>query len=526
MSQSHFLFSDRRAHFAALATIIVTAAALRLSRFGGYDGLDDAEYARIAHSIASGTFSLSEYLGPAVFPLRTGIIVPTSLFFWMFGLSEWTMVLYPLILSVLALPLIYICAACFFGHRAGLIAAALLAITPMDLVNATKLVPDLPAAFFAALGVTIIALADRASIERRSVVFWVGCLAGISFGLSWLCKEAIAYLAPFCLAYLAVSCKRNGRITFVLWAGVAAGSLGVLLGEMIAYQSVVGEPLFRFREIERNYRQLENGFFTEGSDFGWQKGESYARAIVKRLLVSGPSLIFLNYYFLFLPLIGLVAAFHGWYTKDKSFLIPSLWLITLVLMFNFFSSSLTSYMPLALFDRYFYPIIFPSIVLASGLMGKLVFENPPTLPDEARRERRFWGSLVAITLALIGAYHVQGFLRSPASTWTSEFRSLRSIIKPASPLYADTLSRRGLEFYWGYPNRTGWTDFADVMSVDEIRPGSLVLVNKAYINWLNKNGGMWLSPRSGYRKHEFYENPPASWNEIWRGGNARLYRVE
>ena len=526
MNQTEFFFSSRRAHFAALAIAIGAAAALRVILFRGYVGLDDAEYARIAFQIANGTFMPSEYGGPVVFPLRVGLTLPAALVFGTLGLSEWSMVLYPLILSVLALPLAYVCAASIFGHRAGFIAVALMAIIPLELGSATKLLPDLPAAFYAALGVTVIVVFDRLSVERRAALFWGGLLAGISFGLSWLCKESVSYLAPFCLAYMAISFKRDGRPALILWVGVAAGSLGILLGEMIAYQLAPGDPLFRFHEIERNYRQLENGFFTEGSDFGWQKGESYARALAKRLFVSGPAMLLLDYEFLFLPLIGLIAAFHGWYTKDRSFLIPSLWLVSLLLMFNFSSTSLSSYMPVALFHRYFYLIIFPSVVLVSGLIGKLVFEGPGAPPAVVQRERRFWGVLLAIILLLTGGYLLQSAYRSSVSTWASEVRTLGSIVKPSSRLFTDTLSIRGFEFFLGYPGKTGWTDFADVRSPSEIQPGSLVLVNKAYIEWLNRNGGMWLSPRAGYQKHDFYDRPPPSWKMIWKSGNASLYQVE
>jgi len=436
------------------------------------------------------------------------------------------MVLYPFVLSVFTLLLVYTSAAHFFGYRAGLIAAALLGVTPMELGSATKLLPDMPAAFYAALGVTVIALVDRSAAERRSALFWGGCLGGVSFGLSWLCKEAISFLAPFCLAYMAISFKGNARRALFLWTGVAAGALGVLLGEMVAYLSVTGDPLFRFREIERNYRELENGFFTEGSDFGWQEGESYARAFAKRLLVSGPAMLLLDQAFLLLPMIGLIAAFHGWYSKDRSLLVPSLWLVTLLLMFNFASTSLSSYMPIALFHRYFHMIIFPSVVLVAGLIGKLVFEGGEDSQEEVRRERRFWGALLAIGLVLVGGYNLQGSLRSSPSSWASELRSLRSAVEPSSRLYTDTLSIRGFEFLWGYPRATQWTDFADLASSEEVRPGSLVLVNRAYIEWLNRNGGMWLSPRSGYRQHGFYESPPSSWKEVWRNGNVRMYRAE
>jgi hypothetical protein len=526
MNLSQHLLRDRRAHIAALAAIIVASAAARVSLFSGYAGLDDGEYARIAHRIATAAFSLQEYQGPPVFPLRLGVILPTALVFGVFGLAEWTMVVYPLVLSVLALVLAYFCTAMLFGPRAGLVAAALLGFTPMELSSATKLLPDMPAAFFAALGVTVIVFLERRTPERGATLFWGGCIAGASLGFSWLCKESITFLAPFCLAYMAISIRRSGRSAVLLWSGVAAGSLGVLFAETTAYLSVTGDPFFRFHEIERNYRELENGFFTEGSDFGWQKGESYARALAKRVLVSGPGLLLLDYAFLFLPLVGLIAALHGWYTKDKRFAIPSLWLVTLLVMFNFSSTSVSSYVPMALFHRYFYLIIFPSVVLSAGLIGKLLFQRDAGPDDAVRRERRFWGVALATALLLAGGYHLQSALRSSPSAWASEVRTLSSTIGPSTRLYTDTLSIRGFEFMRGYAGPAKWTDFADIASSDEIQPGSLVLVNRAYIEWLNRNGGMWLSPRAGYRKHAFYEKVPSSWQEVWRNGNARMYRVE
>jgi len=527
MNRSSYSFSDRRLHFAAVLAILFVAAALRLRLFAGYAGFDDAEYARIAYRIAVGTFVAGDYGGPVVFPLRVGLTVPTALGFGVFGFGEWSMVLYPFILSLLSLGLAYVCAGHFFGQRAGLIAAALMSVIPLEVGSATKLLPDMPAAFYAAMGVTIVAVGSRAGAEKGAQrIFWYGVLAGAAFGLSWLCKESVTFLAPFCLTYFAICFRQDRRMALLLWAGVAAGSLGILFGEMIAYYQATGNFLYRFHAIERNYRLIENGFFTQGSDFGWREGESYARALAKRLLIEGPALLLLQYEFLFVPLVGLIAAFHGWYSKDRAFLVPSLWLVTLLLMFNFSSTSLTSYMPLPLFHRYFYMIIFPAVVLTAGLVAKLAFQGADSIPEEARRERLFWGLLVGIALLLSGGYYVQGALRYPASAWTAEVRTLSAKIAPSSPLYADTLSLRGLEFYLGYPGATAWKDLSSVGSTGEMRPGSLVLVNAAYVEWLNRNAGMWLSPRSGYRDHGLYDSAPPSWTRLWQGGNARLYRVE
>ena len=129
--------------------------------------------------------------------------------------------------------------------------------------------------------VAMIALVDRWAAERRSVLFWGGCLAGVSFGFSWLCKESVRLLAPFCLAYVVMSIRQGGRGA-VLLGGSCGGSLSILLGEVIAYLNVTGDPLFRF---PRDRAELpgtgERLLPRRGSDSGWQKGQSYSRALAR-----------------------------------------------------------------------------------------------------------------------------------------------------------------------------------------------------------------------------------------------------
>ena len=98
-------------------------------------------------------------------------------------------------------------------------------------------------------------------------------------------------------------------------------------------------------------------------------------------------------------------------------------------------------------------------------------------------------------------------------------------VKPSSPFYSDILTLRMLEFFSGYPVQTSWIDFESINSTGELKPGSMVMVNKRYIAWLDKNGGMWLSKRSGYRKHEFYDHPPQTWRRIYESSNAVLYQL-
>jgi hypothetical protein len=515
-----------------LVAILAGSAAVRAYLFAGFIGLDDAEYARFAYQMAHGAFHFADYTGPAVFPLRLGVIVPTALAIRLFGLTEWATVLYPFLLSLCGIVVAYVCATHLFGRAAGVIAAGLTGVFPWDIDSATRLVPDLPAAFFAGAAVTATMLLERHVMQRRAVLFLGGVAAGLGFGLSWLCKESVAYLVPFCAVWMILGVRTQGPRILVLWAGIAAGSMAVLLGEMITYHFVAGDLLFRLHEMERNYRQWENSFFTAGSDFGWKEGETYRHALVHRLLVSGPRMIFLNRSFLFLPLLGLLVAMYAWFRRDRSLRLPAIWLLSLAVMFNFASSSTTSYLPLALFERYLFPIFLPTILLVSGFIAKMVFvdhQMPTTRHVPAFR----WAGLAAAALIVwTGGIHLARSLRNP-STWLSEISPLTSWIRPETPAYADALSLRAFDFVYRYPSQTAWHELASVASPNDIPAGTLVIIAPSHIEWLDRNAGMWVSwphagptDPSGYPARRFADPPPESWSLVWRKDEASLYRVE
>ncbi|MDF0665638.1 MAG: glycosyltransferase family 39 protein [Nitrospira sp.] len=518
----HSIVRDLRTDALVLFGIFVAAICLRVYFFAGYVGLDDGEYSRFAYELAGDRLAIGTYSGPAVFPLRIGVIAPVSWAIRLWGFGEWSIAVYPLLLSIVGILLSYLCASMLFNHRVGLIAAAVHAIVPLDISNATVLYPDLPAAVFASLGVIAVIALTRYFIENKSVLLAGGLFAGLAFGISWLCKETVSYFVLTCAVFMVMSLKRSWHSAVVLWMGVALGSILVLVGEMVAYHHLTGNWLYRFDEIERNYGQWQNGFFTEGSSFGWPKGGSRTVALMKRLFMKGPEFLLLNSAFLFLPLLGIIACFHAFYWKDRAFLIPSLWLITLLLMFNFASSSRAAYSPVPLFERYFYPVIFPSVLLVSGFLGKLIF--PDGSGQGIDRERRFWGGVLISFVLVVGGASLYWQERVPLK-WTSEIRAISGMIKPSSHLYSDLLTLRGLEFFGGYPPHTAWVDFEEIDSIEEIQPGSLVMVNSRYLRWLDINKGMWLSKSSGYKNHEFYEHPPLLWKKLFENGNAVLYEV-
>jgi len=306
----------------------------------------------------------------------------------------------------------------------------------------------------------------------------------------------------------------------------------VLTGEMVAYHHLTGDLLFRLHEMERNYRQWPNSFFTEGSDSGWRHGESARAALVRRLFVYGPAVMLFNPTFLYLPLVGLLAGVFALVRRDRAFLIPSLWLWTLALMFNFSSSSTTSYLPLALFQRYLHPLFVPAAVLVAGVIERTVFSTAGRAASGRARVVRWAGLVTAGALGLVAARELR-FNLTTRPTWLSEVRRLKGMVTPSTVIYADALSLRTFEFLYDYPSRMAWSDLRTIASPNELADGSLVLVYPPGIEWLQRNGGMWVSwpapgptDRSGYLRDRFYQDPPPSWKLVWRQGDASLYRIQ
>lgn len=506
-----------------LLLLLLIAFALRVYEFRGFGAVDDAAYAQLAHQIEQGQFSPGAYSGPAVFPLRVGILYPTALLFRFFGISEWSMVAFPFLLSVLSVLLAYVCTNHFFGRRAALIAAAVWTILPLDAFYASILVPDLPAAFLSSLAVMVVILTADSRTSHPAARWLGGVAAGLLLGASWLCKESVAYLVPFCGFLMMTTLRADWRANLPVWAGTLLGALGVLASEAVVYYSTAGDWLFHFHETERNYRQYKNAFVVPGAALAADAG-GFRAAVLRRLVLEGPQTILLKGQFLYLPLFASVVALHAIYWKDKSYLVPVVWFATLVLMFNFSSSSLTSYVPLVLFDRYLYPILLPATILSAGFLGNLLPPRDKAGSVHAQRERVFWGTAIVLILLLVAAQQNYSN-RKWYPGWASQVKVVSGLVRPSDRVYSDILSIYGLEFFWRYPKNMAAINFEDMAS-PEIPPHSYVLVNRTYLDWLASHAGWWPTKSERYVKPIYYDQVPSSWRRVWSDDSAVLYYAQ
>jgi len=346
-----------------LILILIGGLLIRVFSFTGYVGRDDSYYAEIAHLISRGEFKIGDYIGAPVFPFRIGLTLPVALGFKIFGVNEISMVYYPFVLSLLNILIAFLAGCLFFSTGAGLIAATIKAILPMDVHLASILLPDLPAAFWANLGFLILYYGSFQARIKIKIIS--GILSGLFFLLSWLCKETILYFYPFIILYLAWALYRERKNIF-LFISILIFASGLVIESTFYYHYTLNF-FYRFSELERNYEVCKMWFFAEGTKFGWKEGE-YWPAVLKRIFIEGPRLIFIYPNFWALNTISIFIIGYSFIKKLRIFLWPALWFLFLVLMFNFGSSSLQSYKPLVLFSRYLYPLILPALIIVAGFL--------------------------------------------------------------------------------------------------------------------------------------------------------------
>jgi 4-amino-4-deoxy-L-arabinose transferase-like glycosyltransferase len=200
----------------------VAALALVLTAWQVWDGAPSDYYASIAVSMSQ---SWSNFFFGAMDPAGTLTLdkIPGS--FWIpalfvkaFGYSAWTVILPNALAAVGAALLTAVTARRLAGIRAGLIAGAIVAVTPILVAVARS---NQPEAFFV-LGLSITAWAAVRAIQARSLGWLV--VAGVAIGLSFqfYMLEAWAVWPALAAAYLCTAQSWGRRIGHLLVAGAVS----------------------------------------------------------------------------------------------------------------------------------------------------------------------------------------------------------------------------------------------------------------------------------------------------------------
>lgn len=171
--------------------ILIMAGFLRQYFFTGVTPFDSLLYANSGWELANGEWLFDINSGTR----RVGHYLPLAILFSLFGPSESITILWTFGSSLITILLIYGIGRTLAGNRAGLVAAFLWAINPLDVLIATTNYPDGPMAMFGVAAVYFYLLGKRNKLKKR-VAYSLSAVF-ILYGF-WV-KELIFFVGLFIL---------------------------------------------------------------------------------------------------------------------------------------------------------------------------------------------------------------------------------------------------------------------------------------------------------------------------------------
>src|SRR5262249_29813142 len=204
--------------------ILAVGLALRLHWYIGPFTPDCFGNAQFAYQVASGTFDITKEYYAAN---RIGFLFPMALAVQALGFVRFAYSLVGLLCSLGCIALAYLLGKRAYGPKTGLVAAAILAVMPLEIFYWSPLLVDAVTPFYwgASLGLFYLGLAEDAA-PRRAGLFLLA--SGAILGLASYTREHAPIVFFVMLAYLVVRRARPPRRVLWVLAGFAAV---VVLGE-------------------------------------------------------------------------------------------------------------------------------------------------------------------------------------------------------------------------------------------------------------------------------------------------------
>jgi len=329
-------------HQAVLLLVPITLVlALGCSHWIGLIGSDDLRYAIRAHRVWSERTPLEM---TRLHDGRIGMYGLVGLSFVLFGVSETSLAIVPLLSTAATAAALVVLGQQLFGRAVGLIAGAMFAIFPLNVYYATIAVPE-P---IASLEMTLATICFvRAKAQKGSDRLAVA--AGLLAGLAYLTTEAGSLILPVLIAY-GIVMRYELRTQF----SAAAGFLVILLLESLHSYYQYGQPLARFTATVDRY-SLEPMVVAANTDLFDRLLKAYPRYFV------WPNEDFGAWGLVFLAGIGLGL----WRFRESA--LPLLWSGALLAFFNFGSARLDRYVALPVATRLIMIALPPLFVLTARL---------------------------------------------------------------------------------------------------------------------------------------------------------------
>ncbi len=323
-----------------VALILLLSLAIRAVFFRGIFAIDDFNYLRHAAEVWRGRFDLNDVL--FWHGTRPLIFMPISLIFALFGVSEITAVLWPLLASLVTISVVYTVGRTILGRETGAYAAVLAALLPVLIDEATRVTPGSIINFVTALSLLCFVHSET---DGRKRIFWL-LASGLIFGMMpWAGRLGLAFA---CFYPLWILIFRKHRF-FSYWP--AAAGFFLMVSVNILHQWIeTGNPLFS-NDIAS--RILAN-------EVPSIKPLFYIKVMAQPLYRQGG--------IPFIACIGLAAAMIR---RHREALFLAVWITATWLIMEFGSSSITDYRPIFKEARFLSVMAIPLVLLSGYALSEL-----------------------------------------------------------------------------------------------------------------------------------------------------------
>ena len=471
------MFSDDKRTKLIVYTLIAAGIFVRFYFFFGHVYSDDAYYNYLAYTMYNGDFG-SDYLGYPVCLVRIGQSFITAVSFLLFGPSEYSAAVFPMLFSIMNMLLNYKLAKTLIKSEiVSVLVLAFTAFYPTEVLFASIAFTDLYSTFFINLGILLILIAD----SSKKVFYAV--LGGLSLALSMMFKENAFYTAILLgvLFLFVLVWKRSFNKYIFMSLGVLG--LGMCL-EGAVYYLINGDFFYRLSIMKEGALFSRHDFFNEGSAFGYAGG-SYWLGLFRLIFVDKFSAIFLRKAMVFIPLLAVIQLFV--YRKNRKNRIAVYWFSGLLLLYLFFTMSLTSYQPIVLrFTWYLFPLFLPAMILAAKLFAEM---------------KKGW-MLVSVAGYIILSLYMTDQFRQFFDIENAEIFEHAVKAEPHRIIYTDHYTKYGIDMTdkFKQPSRVIRLE----CSGENIIPsGSLVVYHTGHISEIAKQGFKY--PKESYYRENGFE---------------------
>ena len=452
-----------------LLLLLLLGLMLRLLFFSGIGTSDDLAYSRYSYSIDKGIEPNSIYMQSS----RIGILYPTFFSYKLFGVNDFSSIIFVLLTSLGNIILAYLFGKLIVDEKTGLMAAFLLAIFPLEVVSSTRLLTDIPSAFFMALGVYIFLYPEKKRASR-----FLYFLSGVFIGIGYMIRESAILIVLFFMIYILF--KRQVKKEYFF---VPAGFIIILLIELLLFYKLTGNPIFKFTIVRDEFLKA-HAYYDYFGRLSFPKG-----------LLHYPYVILTNSLISYFYILIFIAIAYFLVNKKNEMYLFMIWFIPLLLYLSIGSSSFSHYIPFRADPRYLSIITIPGmVILAFFFLQRKKFIREIAMP---------FGIILLLVTSAAASY----FERDNDAV--NNLRELYPyLLSSKKMIYIDDRSKWVLDYISGYNDTLNLVVYPD--SLSDLRDVYIV-VNKAMINRLREADKKIKLPAE-------VDNPLKKWKMVKEAG--------